>query len=199
MATVYAIFLLNPTYNSVLSEHVPGLELVQVQTAGDHEVGQVSGATWAVVPPLQGEHSWGGGTGQGQQLQQPTLCVYVQTTSKLQVGEAGKWKIEELWKWLSLRCGWGSGWGVAAAGVWNEKSKLPHIWCGKRGSPGSHSPPGSATSDSTVVNLFSDLRRSSPVSQEHRVVSYLTFQPCWLQWLDAVTLLLFPLVKQQWA
>jgi len=45
MATVYAIFLLNPTYNSVLSEHVPGLELVQVQTAGDHEVGQVSGAT----------------------------------------------------------------------------------------------------------------------------------------------------------
>lgn len=62
-------------------------------------------------------------------------------------------------------------------------------------SPGSHSPPGLATSDFTVVNLFSDLHQSSPVSQGHSVVSYLTAQPCRPQWLAAITFLLFSCCK----
>lgn len=36
---------------------------------------------------------------------------------------------------------------------------------------------------------------SSLVRQGHRVVSSLTAQPCWLQWLGAVTLLLLPFCK----
>lgn len=90
MATVCCVFLLKPTSNSVLGERAPSLELVQVQTAGDLEVGQASGGTWTAMPPPQGEHAWGGGTGQGQQLQKPTVSACARTTSKLQVGEAGK-------------------------------------------------------------------------------------------------------------
>lgn len=60
MATVSSIFLLNPTFNSVLGECARHSEPVQMQTARDLELGQVSGGTQALVPPSNKENAWDG-------------------------------------------------------------------------------------------------------------------------------------------